>query len=64
MKKIAIIGSSGGNLYNLGGKEPIKLLSEIKLQTDSTDISIYDILFIGAKNITKKQKIIFIIKKI
>lgn len=50
MKKIAIIGSSGGNLYNLGGKEPIKLLSEIKLQTDSTDISIYDILFIGAKS--------------
>lgn len=22
MKKIAIIGSSGGNLYNLGGAEP------------------------------------------
>lgn len=48
MKNIAIIGSSGGNLYNLGGKDPIKLLSEIKLQTDSTEISISNILFIGA----------------
>lgn len=28
MKKIAIIGSSGGNLYNLGGAEPEKLLQK------------------------------------
>lgn len=48
MKNIAIIGSSGGNLYNLGGKDPKKLLSEIKLQTDSADFSIVNILFIGA----------------
>ena len=48
MKNIAIIGSSGGNLYNLGGKDPVKLLSEIKLQTDSTEIAISNILFIGA----------------
>lgn len=28
MKKIAIIGSSGGNLYNPGGAEPEKLLQK------------------------------------
>ena len=34
MKKIAIIGSSGGNLYNLGGAEPEKLLQEIYQQCE------------------------------
>ncbi|GAB6106682.1 hypothetical protein [Fusibacter bizertensis] len=48
MKKIAIIGSSGGNLYNLGGKEPHKLLNEILQQADSAGILVTDIVFVGA----------------
>ena len=64
MKNIAIIGSSGGNLYNLGGKDPVKLLSEIKLQTDSTEIAISNILFIGADapmdNISQQQRHLYL----
>ncbi|WP_241964563.1 hypothetical protein [Paraliobacillus zengyii] len=48
MKKIAIIGSSGGNLYNLGGKDPKKLLNEIVNQTASTALEIEAIQFISA----------------
>ncbi|MFA9559958.1 PTS sugar transporter [Evansella sp. AB-rgal1] len=60
MKKIAILGSSGGNLYNLGGKSPEKLLHEIFAQSDVAEISISKIQFIaaaesmdGAKDSTK-----------
>ena len=60
MKKIAILGSSGGNLYNLGGKEPLKLLGEIETQSKVTDMEIAAIQFIGAKasmdNISKDTK--------
>ena len=49
MKRIAILGSSGGNLYNLGGKEPLKLLGEIETQASSAGIKIAAIQFIGAK---------------
>lgn len=31
-KKVAILGSSGGNLYNLGGKDPASLLGEMVRQ--------------------------------
>lgn len=48
MKKIAILGSSGGNLYNLGGKEPLKLIGEIEKQASSADIIIGAVQFIGA----------------
>lgn len=48
MKKIAIIGSSGGNLYNLGGKDPNKLLTEIRNQTVHTALEIEDVVFIAA----------------
>lgn len=48
MKKIAILGSSGGNLYNLGGKEPLKLLGEIITQANSASIEVEDIVFVGA----------------
>ena len=41
-KKVAILGSSGGNLYSLGGKEPEKLLGELLLQLEeSTEASLY-----------------------
>ncbi|MCJ7840943.1 PTS sugar transporter [Lederbergia sp. NSJ-179] len=49
MKNIAILGSSGGNLYNLGGKDPEKLLKEIFIQCDSAGINIKAVQFIGAE---------------
>jgi len=48
MKNIAIIGSSGGNLFSLGGQYPNKLLSEIIVQAKSAGMNVSDILFIGA----------------
>ena len=48
MKNVAIVGSSGGNLFSLGGSDPNKLLSEIIVQSSSAGINISDILFIGA----------------
>lgn len=49
MKKIAIIGSSGGNLYNLGGADPEKLLGEIYAQCDSAGIQVRAVQFIAAE---------------
>lgn len=58
--EIAIIGSSGGNLYNLGGKEPRKLLGEFITQAESAGIAINDVVFVGAEasmdNITSKTR--------
>lgn len=48
MKNIAIIGSSGGNLYRQGGDDPQKLLSEIQTQADSAGINVAFVEFIGA----------------
>lgn len=60
MKRIAILGSSGGNLYNLGGKEPLKLLGEIEAQSRVAEMEIAAIQFIGANasmdNVSKDTK--------
>ncbi len=48
MKKIAIIGSSGGNLYTQGGNDPRALLGEIFTQAASAGIEIGFVEFIGA----------------
>lgn len=48
MKKIAIVGSSGGNLYMQGGNNPQALLKEILAQADSAGIEIGFVEFIGA----------------
>lgn len=45
---IAIIGSSGGNLFNLGGRQPDKLLGEIMVQCQSAQVRIAAIQFIAA----------------
>ncbi len=47
MKQIAVIGSSGGNLYNQGGNDPKKMMEEIFAQTDSAGIEVAYIQFIG-----------------
>ena len=49
MKRIAVVGSSGGNLYNLGGKDPEKMIEEIKVQLDSAGMNLEDVEFVGAK---------------
>lgn len=56
MKKIIIIGSSGGNLFNLGGAEPDKLLNEIYVQTESAGIDISGVQFIAASESMDKAK--------
>ncbi|MDX8046877.1 PTS sugar transporter [Gracilibacillus sp. S3-1-1] len=48
MKNIIIVGSSGGNLFNLGGKDPDRLLEEIRIQADSAGLEITAVQFIGA----------------
>ena len=40
MKRLAILGSSGGNLYNQGGNDPKKMMSEIFTQADSAGIEV------------------------
>ena len=47
MKKIAVIGSSGGNLYRQGGDNPKAMLNEIKIQADSAGMEIAFVQFIG-----------------
>lgn len=49
MKKIAIIGSSGGNLYNLGGADPAKLLAEIYAQCAAAGMTVAAVQFIAAE---------------
>lgn len=48
-KNVAVVGSSGGNLYNLGGKDPFSLLGEIKHQLDAAGIELRAVQFIAAK---------------
>ncbi|MDR2143633.1 MAG: hypothetical protein LBP29_04605 [Treponema sp.] len=48
MKRAAIIGSSGGNLFNLGGKTPRALLGELKKQLEAAGIEITHVQFIAA----------------
>jgi len=48
-KKIAILGSSGGNLYTLGGKDPKSLLSEAVKQIKAAGIEVGAIQFIAAE---------------
>lgn len=47
MKHLAILGSSGGNLYNQGGNDPKKMMEEIFAQADSAGIEVTYIQFIG-----------------
>ncbi len=47
MKQLAVIGSSGGNLYNQGGSDPKKMMDEIFTQAQSAGIRIAYVQFIG-----------------
>ncbi len=48
MKRIAIIGSSGGNLHKQGGDNPAAMIQEISKQAESAGIEIGSIVFVGA----------------
>jgi len=48
VKKIAVVGSSGGNLYMQGGNNPQALLKEIFTQAGSAGIEVGFVEFIGA----------------
>lgn len=47
MKRIGVIGSSGGNLYNQGGNDPNALMREIFVQAESAGIEVAFVQFIG-----------------
>ncbi|MCR4955717.1 MAG: PTS sugar transporter [Lachnospiraceae bacterium] len=47
MKHLAVVGSSGGNLYNQGGSDPKKMMGEIFTQAKSAGIEVSYIQFIG-----------------
>lgn len=49
VKRVAILGSSGGNLYNLGGKDPRSLLGEMIRQTVAAGMEIAGIQFVAAE---------------
>lgn len=48
MKRIAVVGSSGGHLYVLGGNDPKALLNEIIQQSSAAQSEVTKITFIGA----------------
>ncbi|HNY84531.1 MAG TPA: hypothetical protein PKK82_06685 [Anaerolineaceae bacterium] len=50
MKKIAIIGSSGGHLFVLGGQDPKGLLDEIVRQAQAGGMEVSDIAFVAASS--------------
>ncbi len=47
-KRVAIVGSSGGNLHGIGGNNPVALLEEIKRQCDAADIEIAAVQYVAA----------------
>ncbi len=48
MKRIAVVGSSGGHLYVLGGSDPNALISEIVRQAGAAGIEVSKVVFVGA----------------
>ena len=50
MKRVGIIGSSGGNLFNLGGKEPKKMIEEMKIQINAAGLILEDVEFVASNS--------------
>lgn len=50
MKKLAVVGSSGGHLYVLGGNNPRTLLEEITSQAKAANLEISHIVFVAANS--------------
>ena len=47
MKHLAVLGSSGGNLYNQGGNDPHGMMKEIFNQAESAGIDVSFVQFVG-----------------
>ena len=47
-KKIAVIGSSGGNLFTQGGSDPVAMMKEITMQMNSIDIDVAQLNYVCA----------------
>lgn len=60
MKKVAIVGSSGGNLYAQGGNNPAGLLKELFVQAESAGMEIGFVEFVATEksmdNISQEAK--------
>jgi len=48
VKHVALVGSSGGNLYQLGGANPAELLSQIRVQLVAAGIDLAAAVFVAA----------------
>lgn len=46
--RVAVVGSSGGNLYSHGGDDPAALLDEIRRQLDAAGIELAAVAFVAA----------------
>jgi hypothetical protein len=57
MKKIAIVGSSGGHLFVLGGKDPRALLDEVIKQAKAASIFVSDVVFVAASTSLDKANL-------
>jgi hypothetical protein len=47
-KRVAIVGSSGGNLYGIGGSEPRRLVDEIVVQCEAAGVEVSHLQFVAA----------------
>ena len=47
MKHLAVLGSSGGNLYNAGGSDPYGMMKEVFTQAESAGVEVSFVQFVG-----------------
>ncbi len=50
MKHLAVLGSSGGNLYNQGGADPYAMMKEVFIQAESAGIEVSYVQFVGTSS--------------
>jgi hypothetical protein len=48
MKRVALIGSSGGNLRNLGGASPAELIGQVHEQLAAAEMALVAVVFVAA----------------
>jgi hypothetical protein len=57
MKRVALVGSSGGNLYQLGGANPAELISQVRTQLTAAGIDLAAVVFVGAARSLDRQDV-------
>ncbi|MBN8881162.1 MAG: hypothetical protein J0H73_02475 [Salana multivorans] len=48
-RRVAVLGSSGGNLRSHGGNDPEKLIGDVRRQLDAAGIELSDVQFVSAQ---------------